>query len=109
MKPAKKAMLALLVALMCTVPAFADAAPVPDTGSIIGIILVVVAVIIIIAVLVLRRRIAERRGRELPVSDPAIAPGAAADAAEQFMTREADSAEDLGGEISSGSETGAEG
>ena len=109
MKPFKKAALALLIALMCTVPVFADAAPGPDTGSIIGIALVVIAVIIIIAVLVLRRRIAEKRGRELPISDPAISPSAAADAAEQFMTREADGAEDLGGEIASGSETGAEG
>ena len=93
---------------MCVVPAFADAAPVPDTGSVIGIILVIAAVIIIIAVLVLRRRIAVRRGRELPVSDPAIAPGAAADAAEQFLTQEAGGAEDLGEEIATGSETGAE-
>ena len=109
MRTVKKAALALLMALMCMVPAFADAAPVPDTRSILGIVLVVVAVVIIIAVLALRRRIAVKRGRELPVSDPAISAGAAADAAEQFLTPEVDNAEDFGAEISAQAETGAEG
>ena len=109
MRTVKKAALALLITLMCMVPAFADAAPVPDTRSILGIVLVVVAVVIIIAVLALRRRIAVKRGRELPVSDPAISAGAAADAAEQFLTPEVDNAEDFGAEISAQAETGAEG
>ena len=112
MKALKKAMFAVLAAALCTVPAFADVVVVRNDTALTAAVLTVV-VIVIVVVLLLRRMLARRRGADRfeagPAADTKTATAAAADAAEQFLTQEADSASDFGDEIASGAETGAEG